>query len=721
MHFSSKFSFEDNSKTLSILQGPTRDSPSILNTLNEVCRQDTAAAKATGLKKAALQVAGTQRLLKAIEKDFKEPVHYPLKIEKGRRKGATMENPFAVTEHTKKFGSAFMLRHYAADVVYDVGGWVDKNRDLVTQEQYDCIATSTQGMFQGFLNGRQDLMERLDGTALIEDGSVLCLGVHEQGKDPVAQLRPSDGSLDASADEYLAIPGKAQVRCPPEDGEAKLRAQLHYDSEVLRDSTLSIKLRLRAEHEDVSGECKATATLVLKIPARFRVKVSPGVHLKITATRAAGLLSASLDEALTALHDALKKVDQLRQSDIADVMDHASPPPRIRAVMAAVCIYLKQKPSQVPDPNDPRISMDDYWHQSKVLLGKTDFIATSLRDYDKDSIPEEVIVKIKTYVEDEDLQNDKVEAASVAASALMRWVRAMYHYHFASKRVQPLRQGFDSAVQSLRSLSVEDLASLKQYGLMHMEDDRESVQRVSWAVSILMGVDAPFSAVTSASFLAELESYDKERISPEQLNQLRRHVADDRFTPQYMGKISKAAGALCRWVLAVYAYGCASERMETNRVVVADTAWGAADLPSDARLRETTLIAPGTYTFVLQMEQHIDRLSDLLCCSFCYLNVILASRSQSSELLYKLSMVSKPFGIAFMGTLQLCNHFLHRLHFCGHCMICTHGKHPLAECPTELRLCTDHLWLEYGTIEVVSNAVHHMRGNSVLAEIDQSR
>ena len=69
MHFSGNFSFEDNSKTLSILQGGTRDGPSILSTLNQECTQNRSAAKATGLKKAALQVAGTQRLLKAIEKD----------------------------------------------------------------------------------------------------------------------------------------------------------------------------------------------------------------------------------------------------------------------------------------------------------------------------------------------------------------------------------------------------------------------------------------------------------------------------------------------------------------------------------------------------------------------------------------------------------------------------------------------------------------------------
>merc|ERR1712216_463097 len=60
-----------------------------------------------------------------------------------------------------------------------------------------------------------------------------------------------------------------------------------------------------------------------------------------------------------------------------------------------------------------------------------------------------VINKIKPYVEDEDLDNDKVKSTSGVAYPIMLWVRAMYDYYFVSKEVEPLRQAAAAAAAQL--------------------------------------------------------------------------------------------------------------------------------------------------------------------------------------------------------------------------------------------------------------------------------
>lgn len=66
-----------------------------------------------------------------------------------------------------------------------------------------------------------------------------------------------------------------------------------------------------------------------------------------------------------------------------------SPPEVIKLVMAAICVMMNVAPIKREDP----ITGDkifDYWVPSKKLLGDIKFL-DSLRQYDKDNIPEHVI------------------------------------------------------------------------------------------------------------------------------------------------------------------------------------------------------------------------------------------------------------------------------------------------------------------------------------------
>jgi len=209
---------------------------------------------------------------------------------------------------------------------------------------------------------------------------------------------------------------------------------------------------------------------------------------KATAEGIAAEAQGKLDLALPALYAALANVDKLQKKDIDEMKSLSNPPNRVKQVMAAVCIYAKEKPTKVQDPNDPKRKINDYWKQSQGLLRDAKGFIELLKTYDKDNIEETVVALITPFVEDEDLNNDKVKATSLVAWPIMLWVRAMYDYHFVSKEVEPLRQAAAQAAETLAvamaSLAeaqamlkeVQDKLGVLQANLKAAEDKKAALQ-----------------------------------------------------------------------------------------------------------------------------------------------------------------------------------------------------------------------------------------------------
>nr|XP_012154186.1 PREDICTED: dynein heavy chain 12, axonemal isoform X1 [Megachile rotundata] len=153
---------------------------------------------------------------------------------------------------------------------------------------------------------------------------------------------------------------------------------------------------------------------------------------------------ADLAEALPALEEAIAALNTLKPADIAVVRTMRSPPAGVKLVMAAVCVMLGIPPARIEDPTTGR-KFNDYWGPSKRLLGDMRFLET-LRQYDKDNIPPNVIQEIKTtYLTNKDFEPKVVARASSAAEGLCKWVRAMVLYDQVAKVVAPKRAKLEAA------------------------------------------------------------------------------------------------------------------------------------------------------------------------------------------------------------------------------------------------------------------------------------
>lgn len=62
-----------------------------------------------------------------------------------------------------------------------------------------------------------------------------------------------------------------------------------------------------------------------------------------------------------------------------------------------------------------------------------------LKGYDKEAITEDLISKLRPFIEDDDFQPHIVKNASKACEAMCKWAHAMYRFYHVNKQVEPVR------------------------------------------------------------------------------------------------------------------------------------------------------------------------------------------------------------------------------------------------------------------------------------------
>ncbi|KAL2633853.1 hypothetical protein R1flu_005332 [Riccia fluitans] len=197
-------------------------------------------------------------------------------------------------------------------------------------------------------------------------------------------------------------------------------------------------------------EANKVRTVVLAEEAAANVKAEEAKAIKEDT-------EAELQIVMPILEEALRALDTLTKNDISELKGMKAPPLPIRIVMEAVCIMKNIKPTRMKDPSGSGKMIDDYWESSKKMLADADFLK-SLKEYDKDNIPPAVIVKVRPYIENPDMDPLKIQAVSKAAYGLCCWIGAMEKYDKAAKIVAPKQ----AALKVAEGEYNEVMAKLKQ-------------------------------------------------------------------------------------------------------------------------------------------------------------------------------------------------------------------------------------------------------------------
>jgi dynein heavy chain len=168
-----------------------------------------------------------------------------------------------------------------------------------------------------------------------------------------------------------------------------------------------------------------------------------------------------LDEAVPALEEAVKCLNDLKKSDIDEVKSLKTPPAGVVLTIKVCCLMFDVKPIKKNDPNAPGKKIDDFWEAGqKGLLTDAKTFLNSLFTFDKDNIPDRIIKSIAPFMDDPGFTPAAIERSSKACTAICMWARAMYKYHFVALGVAPKRARLKEAESEL-AVVMELLAKSK--------------------------------------------------------------------------------------------------------------------------------------------------------------------------------------------------------------------------------------------------------------------
>lgn len=123
----------------------------------------------------------------------------------------------------------------------------------------------------------------------------------------------------------------------------------------------------------------------------------------------------------------------------------------------------------------------------------------------------------------------------------------------------------EAAVDALEKLDKKSIAEVKAYA-----KPPDLVMKTMSAVMTVMDKPPNWAQakleLNDVAFLPRLKNFDKDNISNNTMKRVDKFVKDPTFTPQSVGKVSSAAGALCQWVHAMSIYGSVFREVEPKRL-----------------------------------------------------------------------------------------------------------------------------------------------------------
>eukprot|EP00727_Mastigamoeba_balamuthi_P003136 m51a1_g1282 putative dynein heavy chain axonemal (4140) ;mRNA; f:131088-144324 len=195
-----------------------------------------------------------------------------------------------------------------------------------------------------------------------------------------------------------------------------------------------------------------------------RVVQEEELVLKEHATKCEALAfeaKAELDKAQPELDAAMKSLNTLNPRDIFEIRTMAKPPELVCTTMEAVLILLGTKG-------------DINWAAAKLVLQDSGFLGRLFK-FNREEIPEDVIKRLKKYIDNPLFVPAAVAKHCVAAMSLCMWVRAIYRFSQVFKEVEPKRQKLQEAEHSLTDARA--LLSEKQAKLAQVEAQLEELRK----------------------------------------------------------------------------------------------------------------------------------------------------------------------------------------------------------------------------------------------------
>ena len=235
---------------------------------------------------------------------------------------------------------------------------------------------------------------------LLEDHKTKVLRQKMMYEASLEKLKGAEGQVTVMQDEMALIQPKLAEASKELDS-----FQLMVEKEQVEITELE---KVVKSHENVVGEKKKTADVI-------RAEYDEGLHEA----------RAVYDEACDCLAD-------VQHSDLTAVRGLKNPPISLKLNFEMICIIKGVRPDRIADSSNPGKVVDDYWAQSKKLLGDTKFLE-GLCSLDGENAPSKSLKVVREkYLQNPDVNPDIVkgtnQSVEVVASAIYHWICALERY-----------------------------------------------------------------------------------------------------------------------------------------------------------------------------------------------------------------------------------------------------------------------------------------------------
>ncbi|XP_073954502.1 dynein axonemal heavy chain 1-like isoform X2 [Choristoneura fumiferana] len=243
-----------------------------------------------------------------------------------------------------------------------------------------------------------------------------------------------------------------------------------------------------AEETKLVIEQIATDTAIAE-DARVKVEKEQAVAEKMAqeTTAMAEDAQRDLDEAMPALLAAEKALQELNRNDVVEVKAMKKPPQGVLLVIESLCMVFDIKPIKEPGASFGEKVLN-YWKPGSMMLADPTAFLESLMKFDKESITEDMIKKLKKFIVNPDYDPAKILKVSKACQSLCMWVHAMYKFYHVNKGVAPKKAALKQASIELKAVEavlanakakmqalLEGIAKLNAY-LQEKEDEKQRME-----------------------------------------------------------------------------------------------------------------------------------------------------------------------------------------------------------------------------------------------------
>ncbi|CAK1542459.1 unnamed protein product [Leptosia nina] len=194
-----------------------------------------------------------------------------------------------------------------------------------------------------------------------------------------------------------------------------------------------------------------------------------------------------LDEAMPALKAAEKALQELNRNDVVEVKAMKKPPAGVVLVIESLCVVFDIKPIKEPGAAIGQKVLN-YWKPGSAMLSDPTAFLDSLMKFDKESITEDMIKKLKRFIADPNYDPPKILKVSKACMSLCMWVHAMYKFYHVNKAVAPKKAALEKATKDLQAVEamlanakakmqalLEGIAKLNAY-LQEKEEEKRKME-----------------------------------------------------------------------------------------------------------------------------------------------------------------------------------------------------------------------------------------------------